>query len=106
MSVAMSELKQIAQLTVGIVFALSSFSKAQDFTRFVYAIVDFEMFPTRLAYVIGMMLLPAEGFIALSHLTGLWIGPGSILCIVTLIGFFIAISVNLVRGRGILCYCF
>jgi Methylamine utilisation protein MauE len=96
----------IVQLAIGIVFLLSALAKAQDPRGFARGVVEYRILPSSLAYGVGLVLLPLEGFLFLSHLTGWLLGLAVPLGLLLLLAFALAVGVNLGRGRVLPCYCF
>ena len=93
-------------LSLAFVFTLSALAKAQHPRAFVRNVVEYEVLPAQLAYVVGWALVPVEVFLAVAFLTG-WLSPVALpLAMVSLISFLIAVGVNLKRGRKIPCGCF
>ncbi len=102
----LDELRLIVQLAIGIVFLLSASSKVLHPSTFARGVREYKLLPDSLAFVIGLLLIPIEIVLGISHLVGwllLYMAP---LALGTLISFAMAVSVNLKRGRVLPCYCF
>ncbi len=84
------EARLVVQLALGVVFLLSDTAKLRNPMTFAF----------------GLLLMPGEVFLALSHLTGWLIVVGVPLAMVTLVSFAVAVGVNLLRRREVPCYCF
>jgi hypothetical protein len=98
--------RQVAQLAMGAVFAVAATAKLARPVGFARGVVDYRVIPDRLAFALGLFLIPLELFVAVTHLTGYWVTVGAPLSLVLLAGFIFAVAVNIKRGRGIACHCF
>ena len=102
----MSKLYLITRFAVGGVFLLSVSGKLKDPRSFAHGIDDYEILPETMALGAGLLVIVVEGWLALAHLLGSWMGIAAPLGIGTLGAFAAAVAVNLYRGRALPCYCF
>ena len=102
----LDELRLIVQLAIGIVFLLSASSKVLHPATFARGVRAYKLLPDSLAFVVGLLLIPIEIILGISHLVGWLLSYMAPLALATLISFAIAVSVNLKRGRVLPCYCF
>ncbi|HET7036014.1 MAG TPA: MauE/DoxX family redox-associated membrane protein [Thermomicrobiaceae bacterium] len=93
------------RLALGLMFLSSFFGKVLNIREFLTGMADYEVLPPAVARTYGLLLVPAEGFVAFSMLTGLVLGAGTLLCLALLLSFLIAVSINVRRGRDLPCYC-
>jgi hypothetical protein len=67
---------------------------------------EYKLLPDALGFVFGLLLIPLETSLGISHVVG-WLLPYlAPLALATLICFAIAVHVNVRRGRKVPCYCF
>ena len=102
----LDELRLIVQLAIGIVFLLSASSKVLHPVTFARGVRAYKLLPDSLAFVVGLLLIPIEIILGISHLVGWLLSYMAPLALATLISFAIAVGVNLKRGRVLPCYCF
>jgi hypothetical protein len=102
----MDEIRLSVQLALGLVFLLSALGKALNPAGFARGVKEFQILPGSLAYIAGLLLIPLEMFLAVSHLTGWLLGLGVLIGLATIASFVVAVSINLKRGRALPCYCF
>jgi hypothetical protein len=99
-------LETAAPITLALTFALAGANKLRDPHGFTMGVLDYEILPRPAARVFARVLPFAELGVAI----GLLIGGAPVLsglaASILLIGFLVAVSVNLVRGRTIDCHCF
>lgn len=96
----------VIQLAIGTVLLFSGLSKVRDPLGFAHGVEDYEVLPDRLAVIFGLLVVPLEIAIAVSHLTGWWISTAVILGLAMFGSFAVAVAINLARGRSLPCYCF
>lgn len=96
----------VIQLAIGSVLLFSSLGKWRDPMGFAQGVVDYEVLPDRLAVIFGLLVVPLETAIAVSHLTGWWIFATVPLGLAMFGSFAVAVAINLRRGRSLPCYCF
>ncbi len=100
------EVQLVVQLAVGLVFLLSASAKLTAPTSFARGVAAYDILPEALATVFGLLLIPIEVFVAVSHLTGWLLNLAAPLGLIVLAGFAVAVTINLRRGRALPCYCF
>lgn len=96
----------VIQLAIGFVLLLSSGGKWRDPMGFARGVADYDVLPDRLAVIFGLLLVPLETAVAVSHFTGWWISAAVPLGIAMFGSFAVAVAINLRRGRSLPCYCF
>ncbi len=96
----------VVRLAIGTVFALSTGGKVRDPKGFARGVVDYQILPARLAYCVGLLVIPLEGVLAVSHLTGWGLSAAVPLALGLVASFGVAVGVNLGRRRALPCYCF
>jgi len=96
----------VIQLAIGAVLLFSSLGKWRDPIGFAQGVADYDVLPDPLALIFGLLLLPLETAIAVSHLTGWWISSAVLLGLAMFGSFAVAVAINLRRGRSLPCYCF
>ena len=94
------------QFAIGLVFLFSAASKVLAPSEFLRGVKNYRILPQSLAFGAGLLLIPLEIFLAVSHLSGWWLAFGAQLGLGMLASFAIAVTVNLKRGRVLPCYCF
>ena len=102
----MPKILLVVQLAIGSVLLFSSLGKWRDPLGFAHGVEDYEVLPDRLAVIFGLLLVPLETAIAVSHLTGWWISSAVFLGLTMFGSFAVAVAINLRRGRSLPCYCF
>src|SRR5713226_1806266 len=102
----MPKLLLVMQLVIGSVLLFSSVGKWRDPMGFAHGVEDYDVLPDRLAVIFGLLLVPLETAVALSHLTGWWISATVPLGLAMFGSFAVAVVINLMRGRSLPCYCF
>jgi hypothetical protein len=100
------ELRFVVQLAIGIVFLLSAIAKARNPRTFAQGVMEYGILPRSVAYFVGLVLLPLEALLAVSHLTGWQLDVVLPLGLLMLLSFGLAVGINLRRGRVLPCYCF
>ncbi|MER3424957.1 MAG: hypothetical protein C4293_18755 [Nitrospiraceae bacterium] len=96
----------VIRMAVGLVFLVSVLSKLRDLRGFLKGIIAYQVLPSRLAVIYGLLLLPLEGFVAVSLLSRWELQLGTVVAIVLLLSFAAAVALNLRWGRDLPCYCF
>src|SRR5262245_20272080 len=61
----------VVQLAVGLVFLLSAAGKIMTPRDFARGVVEYQVLPDRLSYLVGLLLIPTEILLAAVHLTGM-----------------------------------
>jgi hypothetical protein len=102
----MPKILLVVQLVIGFVLLFSSLGKWRDPVGFARGVGDYDVLPDRLAVIFGLLLVPLETAIAVSHLTGWWISATVPLGLAMFGSFALAVAINLRRGRSLPCYCF
>ena len=94
------------QLAIGLVFLFSAIGKLLTPLKFAAGVTEYHILPEWLAFVVGIVLIPFELFLAASHISG-WLLPFALPAgLVMLISFMIAVGINLKRGSVLPCHCF
>jgi hypothetical protein len=96
----------VIQLTIGIVFLLSSASKLWDRRGFTEGLIAYRIIALSWVPLAAMTVIALEVFIALSHLSGYLLHVGALIGLGLISIFSVAVGVNLKRGRSVPCYCF
>lgn len=99
-------LRLVAQLALGIVFALSTAGKLADPRGFARGVADYRVLPPAASRVFAYALIPLEAFLAVGHLTGWGLSLAAPLGLAALACFAAAVGINLYRDRGVPCHCF
>lgn len=94
------------QLSLGMVFLLSAWSKTRSPLAFAQNVAEYKLAPAKTALGLALILIFLEAFLAIAFLTGWLVNVALPLAITMLILFFIAVGINLRRGRQINCGCF
>lgn len=95
----------IARLTLASVFLPSALGKLRDIHGFVLAVADYQVLPHFMARSFALLLPWMELMIAMLLLTGMFLPFAGMLAVLLFIGFIIAVTINLGRGRSIPCNC-
>jgi hypothetical protein len=96
----------VAQLALGVVFLAAAAGKLRRPAAFLEGVAEYEILPRPLAYAFGVVVIPVEVFLAVSHLTGWALGLAMPLALFLLLSFAAAVGINLRRDRDLLCHCF
>jgi hypothetical protein len=92
---------------VAVIFLTSGVTKLADKERFVAVVRDFALLPDLAVTFVGTVLPYLEILIAMTLLLDVYRGAFLAVAIVLLTSFTVAVSINLLRGRGyISCGCF
>ena len=102
----MPKILLVVQLVIGSVLLFSSLGKWRDPLGFARGVEDYDVLPGRLAVIFGLLLVPLETAVAVSHLTGWWISAAVPLGLAMFGSFAVAVAINLRRGRSLPCHCF
>jgi len=95
----------VIQLALGWLFLLSFGGKLRDPAAFLRGVDEYALLPRWAAYALGGLLLPLEGFLAASLLSGWSVGAAVPLTVAALALFLVAVSINLTRERRMPCHC-
>jgi hypothetical protein len=101
-----SRIELAARWILGITFIYASFHKIiapADFAKILYG---YDLFPGVLINLIAIVLPFVELFSGLALILGIYPRPAALIVNGMLLGFFIALSINLVRGHEFDCGCF
>lgn len=101
----MTILAAVAQVAVGVVFLWSPVPKLLDFGEFRRGILLYSVVPKYLATALAGIIVVAEAAVGLSMVTGIGLVGGASAGMGLLFVFGVAVSVNLVRGRTLPCFC-
>lgn len=102
-----SSILAAARLVLGVVFLVSSISKAGKPRRFTAIIAAFRLMPRAWVHAITFILIGVEFVVAVLLIIGWQSRVIAVLCGLLLIVFTIAVIINLLRGRTDLeCGCF
>lgn len=96
----------VMQITVGLLFFMSSVGKLADPIAFANGVIDYAVGPKFLAYPGAAAIIVGEGFIAISHLSGWQLAIALKFSLGLMSAFFVVVVLNLWRGRILPCYCF
>lgn len=95
-----------SQLSLGIVFLLSAWAKLRSPLTFAQNVAEYRIVPAGVAHGLAAVLIPLEAFLAIAFLTGRLTNVVLPLAAAMLSLFFIAVAINLKKGRRIACGCF
>jgi uncharacterized membrane protein YphA (DoxX/SURF4 family) len=95
-----------ARCVLGLVFAVSAWTKLRDFPAFLGALTTMRVLPEALDRPMAALVVILEVAVPLLLLVTVTAPLGLALAAVLLIGFAAAISVTLARGTGAACACF
>ena len=91
---------------LGIVFIYASLHKIVNPADFAKVIYGYKLFPGELINLMAIIVPFIELTCGLALITGTWPRATSIIICGMLLGFIIAISINLIRGHEFDCGCF
>lgn len=95
------------RVAIGLVFAISSLSKARTIAQFSQAIFDFHLLSRRLSSLAASLFLCGElAVVLLMAIGGALLLPGFILAILLLLIFCAALASVLIRNLNASCNCF
>jgi len=95
------------QIALGLTFALAAATKLIDVPGFVHGTREYRLLPNASAPVAAVTVIIIEGFVAFAMLLSIFVPLAAGLALVLSMIFFVAIWVNLRRGRRSLpCHCF
>ena len=94
------------QIAIGLVFLFSAIGKLLNPLKFAAGVAEYRILPEWLAYIVGLVLIPFELFLAAAHLGGWLLQLALPAGLVMLISFMIAVGINLKRGSVLPCHCF
>jgi hypothetical protein len=103
----MSYMLAFCRVAIGLVFAISSFSKARDIAQFQQAVFGFHLLSRRLSNLAALLFLGGECAVVLLVTIG---GPlllyGFALALLLLLVFCAALASVLIRRMHTSCHCF
>lgn len=103
----MMYLLAFCRVAIGLVFAISSVSKARDVARFQRAVVGFQLLSRQLSNFAAFLFLGGECAVVLLMIIG---GPlllfGFVLALLLLLLFCIALASVFARRLRVTCHCF
>ncbi len=105
-SVMVSHLIEAVRIAIGLIFLVAVFGKLRDPQRFIQGVIDYQILSSPMSALYAIVLIPLEIVIALTFLTGLWLGMSALIGLTVLCTFSVAIVVNMLRNRDIACHCF
>lgn len=90
-----------------LVFGFAVVGKVRHHDEFVGVVANYRILPERLAAPGAWLVVILEGFVVLSLLSGVQLSAGAACAVLLLLGFAVAMTINLMRGRtSIDCGCF
>lgn len=101
-----SELGLVLQLSVGLVFLLSSTTKVIDLEKFVTGLERYDIFPKSVVRLASAVIIGGELVIAVSHLSGYLLDRTAPVAVGMLLIFMIAVARAVSRGDQVPCLCF
>lgn len=94
------------QLSLGGVFAVAAVSKLRNRSAFVDAVIAYDVVSPGTGQFVAPLIIATELFLAISFLTGWLVAAALPVSLAVLGAFFVAVALNLRRGREIPCACF
>jgi hypothetical protein len=95
----------VIRVALGLVFAWSAAAKIVRFDEFVGGVEDYQILPAAWSRGAAIATVLAELVLAATHLAGQSPYSSAMAGILFLSTLTVAVSVNLVRGRSMPCYC-
>ena len=96
----------VLRLILGISFIMASIHKIADPSAFAHIIYGYGLFPNDLINLIAIAVPFLEFVCGLLLVIGVYQGGAALIINAMLLGFIIAISINLIRGYDFDCGCF
>lgn len=96
----------IARLCLGFIFLSSALGKLTNRRSFIQGIVDYQVFPRRVAQSFGLVLPWIEVGVAFALILGIVLPLAGIVTALLLLGFTVGVTTNLRRGRQLDCHCY
>jgi hypothetical protein len=94
------------QLALGVVFGISATAKLLDSAGFRKGLAAYEILPASMVSLASFSVIGLECALAIAHLTGFSLEVATRIGLGLLAIFFVAVAINLRRGRSLPCYCF
>jgi len=104
--VQLQVLQALTSVLTAAVFLASAVPKLRHPRGFAVTVMAYEILRPGLALLWARIQPPVELLVALMLLTGTFVRPVSVVAILLLCSFIIAVIINLTRGRNIDCGCF
>ena len=96
----------IMRLILGISFIIASIHKIADPSAFAHIVYGYGLFPNDLINLIAIAVPVLEFICGILLVIGVYQGGAALIINTMLLGFIIAISINLIRGYDFDCGCF
>lgn len=100
------KIQLLLRLILGLSFIAASAHKIADPSAFAHIIYGYGLFPNDLINLIAITIPYLELACGILLVTGIFPGGAALILNVMLLGFIIAISINLIRGYDFDCGCF
>lgn len=94
------------QLAISATFLWAAYTKLVSPSAFIETVHDYRLVPKSLVSVTGYLVISGEAITTIILLSGQLLIIGYSICIVLLMSFLTAITINLRRERRIACGCF
>lgn len=101
----MSVYNLVARFVLAVAFGHAVIPKIRDVGRFQRAMANYQLLPRRLAPLGARLVIIAECLAFVSLAIGVELAPGALVASALLVGFAVAMSINLLRGRKFDCGC-
>ncbi|WP_005035329.1 MauE/DoxX family redox-associated membrane protein [Holophaga foetida] len=99
-------LSQRAQFLLGILFAVAAWPKLMDPPSFAKALWTYALFPAWSILPLALVVPWLELLCGLLLVLGIWVRAATSWITLLLLGFILALSINLVRRHPVDCGCF
>ena len=101
-----SRVELAARWILGVTFIYASFHKIISPSDFAKIIYGYDLFPAALINLMAITLPFVELITGLALILGIYPRSAALIINVMLLGFTLALSINLMRGHGFDCGCF
>lgn len=101
-----SELVLIARICLGVVFITSGIGKFANWSRFAHAVREYNILPAWLEKGYALLMMGGELILGIMILFGVMLFMAALGLALLLLGFAIAIVINLMRKRQLECNCY
>lgn len=101
-----AELLLVLRLAVGLVFLWACLAKLRAARALISGLMSYDMIPEVFIRPFAVLLVLAEGFIAVSHLSGYLLSFASAIAVALLCGSVGVVLLVLKKGRTVRCVCF
>jgi len=95
-----------AQILLGLLFILAAWPKLMDPPGFAKALWAYELFPAWSLSPLALGLPWLESLCGLLLVLGVWVRTAAAWILLLLVGFILALSINLARHHPVDCGCF